>query len=275
MFQRASEAGGFTGISVAAFFLFFSALVVALSFLIIALQVFITLLEFKLVTLGGFILIPFALLDRTESLAQAALGYVIAAGIKIFTLAVVVSFAFAIFPNIPIPDELSFTTQFVIMGTALTFVLLALKAPSLASSMISGGPSLGVGALAQTAAAVGCRRSCGLCRHQSVRRCRQCGRQRDRPSQTRAAEPIRRWRRRTDHGLVKSFWWWRRWIRWWRGHRSCRSGKYSGPITRHRRWYRFRRRIIKRFLTIRWWRRWKAITRFWWRAIVWWMVVAR
>ena len=155
LFQRASEAGGFTGISVAAFFLFFSALVVALSFLIIALQVFITLLEFKLVTLGGFILLPFALLDRTESLAQAALGYVVAAGVKIFTLAVVVSFAFAIFPNIPIPDELSFTTQFVIMGTALTFVLLALKAPSLASSIISGGPSLGVGALAQTAAAVG------------------------------------------------------------------------------------------------------------------------
>jgi len=99
LFQRASEAGGFTGISVAAIFLFFSALIVALSFLIIALQVFITLLEFKLVTLGGFILLPFALLDRTTSLAQGALGYVIAAGIKIFTLAIVVSFAFAIFPN--------------------------------------------------------------------------------------------------------------------------------------------------------------------------------
>ncbi len=154
LFQRASEAGGFTGISVAAIFLFFSALIVALSFLIIALQVFITLLEFKLVTLGGFILIPFALLDRTTSLAQGALGYVIAAGIKIFTLAVVVSFAFAIFPNIPIPDELSFTTQFVIMGVSLTFVLLALKAPNLASSMISGGPSLGIGAIAQSAAAV-------------------------------------------------------------------------------------------------------------------------
>ena len=158
LFQRATEAGGFTGISIAAVFLFFSGLIVALSFLIIALQVFITLLEFKLVTLGGFILLPFALLDRTETLAQGALGYVIAAGIKIFTLALVVSFAFAIFPNIPIPEEdalETFTTQLVIMGTALTFVLLALKAPSLASSMISGGPSLGVGALAQTAAAVG------------------------------------------------------------------------------------------------------------------------
>ena len=94
------------------------------------------------------------MLDRTESLAQAALGYVVAAGVKVFTLAVVVSFAFAIFPNIPIPDELSFTTQFVIMGMALTFVLLALKAPGLAASMISGGPSLGVGAIAQSAAAV-------------------------------------------------------------------------------------------------------------------------
>ena len=157
LFQRATEAGGFTGISIAAVFLFFSGLIVALSFLIIALQVFITLLEFKLVTLGGFLLLPFALLDRTEALAQGALGYVIAAGVKIFTLALVVSFAFAIFPNIPIPEEdalETFTTQLVIMGTALTFVLLALKAPSLASSMISGGPSLGVGALAQSAAAV-------------------------------------------------------------------------------------------------------------------------
>ncbi len=85
---------------------------------------------------------------------QPALGYVIAAGLKVFTLAVVVSFAFAIFPTIPIPDELSFTTQFTIMGVSLVFVLLALKAPGLAASMISGGPSLGVGALGQTAAAV-------------------------------------------------------------------------------------------------------------------------
>jgi len=55
-------------------------LTMGLAFIIIALQVFMALIEFKIVTLGGFLLLPFAILDRTTSIAERALGYVIAAG---------------------------------------------------------------------------------------------------------------------------------------------------------------------------------------------------
>ena len=150
--EQADNVSGLLGFSATSFFLTIAAFFVALAFVIIALQVFMTLIEFKLVTLGGFILLPFALLDRTTSLAQGALGYVIAAGLKLFALAVVVSFAFAIFPAIQVPEEFDTTTVVTIIGVALTFLMLAIRAPGLAASMISGGPQLGVGALAQTAA---------------------------------------------------------------------------------------------------------------------------
>jgi type IV secretion system protein TrbL len=125
-----------------------------LAFIIIALQVFMALIEFKLVTLGGFILLPFALLERTSSLAERALGYVIAAGLKIFALAVVVSFAFAILPNLELSEELTLSEAFTVIGTALTFLMLSIKAPALATSLVSGGPSLGLGAVTQTATTV-------------------------------------------------------------------------------------------------------------------------
>jgi len=133
--------------------LFVAALVLGLSFILIALQVFILLIEFKLVTLGGFILIPFALLDRTTSMAQGALGYVISAGLKVFVIAVVVSFALAFVEGITLSEEEPNVSEaFTAIGVSLTFLMLAIRAPGLAASMVSGGPQLGVGAIAQTAA---------------------------------------------------------------------------------------------------------------------------
>ena len=125
-------------------------LTMGLAFIIIALQVFMALIEFKIVTLGGFLLLPFAILDRTTSIAERALGYVIAAGLKIFALAVVVSFAFAILPNLQLSEELTLTEAFTVIGTALAFLMLSIKAPGLATSLVTGGPSLGIGAVGQT-----------------------------------------------------------------------------------------------------------------------------
>ena len=136
--EQADNVSGRLGFSAISFFLTIAAFFVALAFVMIALQVFMTLIEFKLVTLGGFILLPFALLDRTTSLAQGALGYVIAAELKLFALAVVV--AFAIFPAIAVPEEFDTTTVVTIIGVARTSLMLAIRAPGPAASMISGGP---------------------------------------------------------------------------------------------------------------------------------------
>jgi hypothetical protein len=68
----------------------FAWVVVLLAFFILAIQLFITILEFKLTTLAGFILVPFALWNKTSFLAERVLGNVMAAGIKLMVLAVIV-----------------------------------------------------------------------------------------------------------------------------------------------------------------------------------------
>ena len=66
-----------------------------------------------------------AIAEAGHALAERALGYVIAAGLKIFALAVVVSFAFAILPSLELSEELTLTEAFTVIGTALTAVTAA------------------------------------------------------------------------------------------------------------------------------------------------------
>src|SRR3546814_7318930 len=63
---------------------------VVLAFFILAIQLFITVLEFKLTTLAGFILVPFALWNKTSFLAERVLGNVVSSGIKVMVLAVII-----------------------------------------------------------------------------------------------------------------------------------------------------------------------------------------
>jgi type IV secretion system protein TrbL len=59
-------------------------------FFVLAVQLFITLIEFKLTTLAGFVLVPFALWNKTAFLAEKVLGNVVSSGIKVLVLAVIV-----------------------------------------------------------------------------------------------------------------------------------------------------------------------------------------
>ena len=54
-------------------------------------------IEFKLTTLAGFVLVPFALLEGTAFLAEHVLGNVVASGIKILVLAVIVGIGTTLF----------------------------------------------------------------------------------------------------------------------------------------------------------------------------------
>ena len=55
-----------------------------------AIQLFVGLIEFKLTTLAGFVLVPFGLFGRTAFLAEKVLGNVVSSGVKILVLAVIV-----------------------------------------------------------------------------------------------------------------------------------------------------------------------------------------
>ena len=77
--------------------------IVLLAFFVLSVQLFITIIEFKLTVLAGFVLVPFALFGQTAFLAERVLGNVISSGIKLMVLAIVVGIGSSIFGTIMRP----------------------------------------------------------------------------------------------------------------------------------------------------------------------------
>jgi len=133
--------------------LFFAWIVVLLSFFILAVQLFITILEFKLTALAGFILIPFALWNKTTFLAERVLGNVITSGVKLMVLAIIVGIGSTAFGTM----AAAFTGGDVTMEQALSTMLAAVAifglgifGPGIAAGLITGAPQLGAGAAVGT-----------------------------------------------------------------------------------------------------------------------------
>eukprot|EP00903_Cladosiphon_okamuranus_P003417 g3415.t1 len=74
--------------------------VIIIAFFVLAIQLFITILEFKLTTLAGFILVPFALWNKTSFLAERVLGNVITSGVKLMVLAVIIGIGSTLFATV-------------------------------------------------------------------------------------------------------------------------------------------------------------------------------
>src|SRR3954454_9458759 len=71
--------------------------IVLLAFFILAIQLFVILIEFKLTALAGFILIAFGLFGKTAFAAERVLGNVISSGVKVMVLAVIVGIGSTLF----------------------------------------------------------------------------------------------------------------------------------------------------------------------------------
>jgi type IV secretion system protein TrbL len=132
--------------------------IVILAFFILAVQMFVTILEFKLTCLAGFILVPFALWNRTSFLAERVLGNVVSSGIKVMVLAVIVGIGSNYFQ--PFTASLQGTEPDI--GKAMSLVLASLAlfglgifGPSIASGLVAGAPQLGAGAALGTALGAG------------------------------------------------------------------------------------------------------------------------
>jgi type IV secretion system protein TrbL len=128
-------------------------IVVIISFFILAVQLFVTLIEFKLTTLAGFVLIPFAFWNKTAFLAEKVLGNVVSSGIKVLVLAVIVGIGSTIFAQFQTPAgaDPSLNHALAIMLASLTMLGLGIFGPGIATGLVSGAPQLGAGAAAGTA----------------------------------------------------------------------------------------------------------------------------
>ena len=160
LLQAAAELGGFPGFFeniVQIVILLVVALFVIVAFFIIAVQVFVVLIEFKLVTLAGFVLVPFGLFGRTAFLAEKVLGNVIASGVKVMVLAIVVGIGSSLFSEFTSAAAGQPTLEEVLAMAlaALTLLGLSIFGPGVASGLVSGAPQLGAGAAVGTGLMVG------------------------------------------------------------------------------------------------------------------------
>ncbi|MBL4801134.1 MAG: P-type conjugative transfer protein TrbL [Emcibacter sp.] len=136
--------------------LLFAWILVVLAFFILAIQLFITILEFKITTLAGFVLIPFALWNKTSFLAERVLGGVVSSGIKVMALAIIIGIGSLIFGDFAAAmsgTEATLKNAMSLVLGALSLLGLSIFAPAIAAGLVSGAPQLGAGAAVGTAAA--------------------------------------------------------------------------------------------------------------------------
>lgn len=138
--------------------LFLAWLITLFAFFFLAIQLFVTIIEFKLTTLAGFVLIPFALWNKTSFLAERVLGNVIASGVKLMVLAIIIGIGSTLFGTITSGFTAGAVTlenaSAVILGSLALFAL-GIFGPGIATGLIAGAPQLGAGAVVGTAAGVG------------------------------------------------------------------------------------------------------------------------
>lgn len=127
---------------------------IILAFAVLALQIIVTLLEFKIVTLGGFVLLPFGIWSKSAFLAERPLGFVVSSGLKVLALAIVVSGARSIFDQLQPSANPDLYEALAILAASLLLAMLALFVPNLAAALVTGGPALGAGAAAAGGLAV-------------------------------------------------------------------------------------------------------------------------
>ena len=138
--------------------LFLAWLITLFAFFILAIQLFVTIIEFKLTTLAGFVLVPFALWNKTSFLAERVLGNVISSGIKLMVLAVIVGIGSTIFGSITstfTPGSVTLEEAAAVILGSLALLALGIFGPGIATGLVSGAPQLGAGTAVVTTAGVG------------------------------------------------------------------------------------------------------------------------
>jgi type IV secretion system protein TrbL len=131
-----------------------AAIGILLAFIILAIEIAITIIEFHLVTLIAFVTVPFGVLSQTSFLAERAIGYVVSVGLKFMALAVILGIGINIFQQFTLSTEPTISEECGLLLSAIFLMMLALKIPAIAGALISGGPQLNSGGALMGAAGV-------------------------------------------------------------------------------------------------------------------------
>ncbi|HUO22621.1 MAG TPA: P-type conjugative transfer protein TrbL [Caulobacteraceae bacterium] len=131
-----------------------AAIGILIAFVILAVEIVVTIIEFHIVTLVAFVTVPFGVLTQTSFMSEKAIGYVVSVGVKLMALAIVVSLGTTIFNNYTVSTDPGIGEDVGLLLAAVLMVMLALKVPAIAGALISGGPQLNAGGAVMGAAGV-------------------------------------------------------------------------------------------------------------------------
>jgi type IV secretion system protein TrbL len=131
-----------------------AAIGILIAFVILAVEIVVTIIEFHIVTLVAFVTVPFGVLTQTSFMSERAIGYVVSVGIKLMALAIVVSLGTTVFDTYTVSPDPGIGEDVGLLLAAVVMVMLALKIPAIAAALISGGPQLNAGGALMGAAGV-------------------------------------------------------------------------------------------------------------------------
>jgi type IV secretion system protein TrbL len=122
--------------------IFIAALFAMLGFFILALQVFVALIAFKLGSLAAFVALPWGVFNGTAWVAERPLGWVVGSSIRLFVLALIASVSLTFVSSLPATLTLDDGGALNILFFGLTVLALSWFGPMLASEVVQGQPHL-------------------------------------------------------------------------------------------------------------------------------------
>jgi type IV secretion system protein TrbL len=119
-----------------------AAVIILIAFFVLALQIFVQLIAFKLGSLAAFVALPWGVFSGTAWAAERPLGWVASSAIRLFLLAFIASVALTFVAELPQTMTLANGGALDVLLFGLTILALSFLAPTLASEVMQGNPSL-------------------------------------------------------------------------------------------------------------------------------------
>jgi type IV secretion system protein TrbL len=117
-------------------------IIILIAFFVLALQIFVQLIAFKLGSLAAFVALPWGVFSGTAWVAERPLGWVASSAVRLFLLAFVASVAITFVATMPRTMSLQNGGALDVLLFGLTILALSFLAPALASEVMQGNPSL-------------------------------------------------------------------------------------------------------------------------------------
>jgi type IV secretion system protein TrbL len=124
-------------------------------YFLIAMQVYMTLLEFYIITAFGTIFIPWGVNSHTKWIAERYLGAIVAQGTKLMVLSALVATVFPVLKALHLPEEPSWYQAISLMFGTGTIAFVVMRAPQMAGGLMAGSATLDAADAMSTAKTVG------------------------------------------------------------------------------------------------------------------------